>query len=191
MTSPSRQEDIEGEVSLQDQSFLEQPSDLGNPAEAAFTDIDRAKEEELHQDPSTLPEQAGEFDFADPVESAEPGFTGDDTVEGAEVPEAETEGLTAEASDPTASVPEPAVADTAGIATEANTTCPGDIVPPPTSPNLVEPGTDPIQVGHSPATSSNPQDKGLGQVGVVPQPGGRKLKSLVERLRGISKLAIP
>ena len=156
MTSPSRQEDIEGEVSLQDQSFLEQPSDLGNPAEAAFTDIDRAKEEELHQDPSTLPEQAGEFDFADPVESAEPGFTGDDTVEGAEVPEAETEGLTAEASDPTASVPEPAVADTAGIATEANTTCPGDIVPPPTSPNLVEPGTDPIQVGHSPSTSSNP-----------------------------------
>ena len=146
----------EVEAPLQDQSFLEQPSDLGNPAEAAFTDIDRAKEEELHQDPSTLPEQAGEFDFADPVESAEPDFTGDDTVEGAEVPEAETEGLTAEASDPTASVPEPAVADTAGIATEANTTCPGDIVPPPTSPNLVEPGTDPIQVGHSPATSSNP-----------------------------------
>ena len=148
--------DIEGEVSLQDQSILEQPSDLGNPAEAAFTDIDRAKEEELHRDPSTLPEQAGEFDFADPVASAEPDFTGDDTVEGAEVPEAETEGLTAEASDPTASVPEPAVADTTGITTEANTTCPGDIVPPPTSPNLVEPGTDPIQVGHSPATSSNP-----------------------------------
>ena len=53
-------------------------------------------------------------------------------------------------------MPEPAVADTSGVATEANTTCPGDIVPPPTSPNLVEPGTDPIQVGHSPATSSNP-----------------------------------
>ena len=47
---------------------------MGNPAEAAFTDIDRAKEEEVqpdHQDPSTLPEQAGEFDFANPVESTE------------------------------------------------------------------------------------------------------------------------
>ena len=149
-------EDIEVEAPLQDQSFLEQPSDLGNPAEAAFTDIDRAKEEELQQDPPTLPEQTGEFDFADPVESAEADFAGDDTLEGAEVPEAETEGLTAEASDPTASVPEPAVADTSGIATEANTTCPGEMVPPPTSPNLAEPGTDPIQVGHSPATSSRP-----------------------------------
>ena len=147
-------EDIEVEASLQDQSFLEQPSDLGNPAEAAFTDIDRAKEEELQQDPSTLPEQAGEFDFADPVESAQVDFAGDDTLEGAEVPEAETEGLIAETSDPTASVPEPAVADTSGTATEANTTCPGEIVPPPTSPNLADPGTEPIQVGHSPASSS-------------------------------------
>ena len=154
---PVATEDIEGEVSLQDQSFLEQPSDLGNPAEAAFTDIDRAKEEELHQDPSTLPEQAGEFDFADPVESAEPDFAGDDTTVVAEVPQAETEGLTAEAVASEAAVAsDPVVADTSGVATEANTNCPGDIVPPPTSPTLVEPGTDPIQVGHSPATSSNP-----------------------------------
>ena len=147
----------EVEASHQDQSFLEQPSDLGNPAEAAFTDIDRAKEEELQQDPSTLPEQAGESDFADPVESAEVDFAGDDTTVVAEVPQAETEGLTADAVASEAAVAsDPAVADTSGVATEANTTCPGEIVPPPTSPNLVEPGTDPIQVGHSPATSSNP-----------------------------------
>ena len=155
--------DIEVETSFQDQSFLELPSDLGNPAEAAFTDIDRAKEEEVdpQQDSSTLPEQAecevDTTDFADPVESAEVDFTGDDTTVVAEVPQAETEGLTAEAVASEAAVAsDPAVADTSGVATEANTTCPGDIVPPPTSPNLVEPGTDPIQVGHSPATSSNP-----------------------------------
>jgi len=130
--------DIEVETSFQDQSFLEPSSDLGNPAEAAFTDIDRAKEEAVdpQQDSSTLPEQAecevDTTDFADPV------------------------GEASVASEPSASVPEPAVADTPGVATEANTTCPGEIVPPPTSPNLVEPGTDPIQVGHSPATSSNP-----------------------------------
>ena len=58
------------------------------------------------------------------------------------------------ASEPSASVPEPAVADTSGVATEANTSCPDQIVPPPTSPNLVDPGADPIQVGHSPASSS-------------------------------------
>ena len=62
------------DTSLQDQSFLEPPSDLGNPAEAAFTDIDRAKEEEEvnpQQDSSTLLEQADEIDttdFADPAE---------------------------------------------------------------------------------------------------------------------------
>ena len=99
----------------------------------------------------------GEFDFPDPVESAEVDFAGDDTTVVAEVPEAETEGLTADAVASEAAVAsDPAVADTSGVATEANTTCPGEIVPPPTSPNLVEPGTDPIQVGHSPATSSNP-----------------------------------
>ena len=151
---PVATEDIEVEVPLQDQSFLEQPSDVGNPAEAAFTDIDRAKEEELHQDPSTLPEQAGEFDFANPVESTE------QQVETADLlglgDEAGPVGEASVASEPSASVPEPVVADTFGVATEANTNCPGDIVPPPTSPNLVEPGTEPIQVGHSPATSSNP-----------------------------------
>ena len=152
--------DVEVETSLQNQPFLEPPSDLGNPAEAAFTDIDRAKEEEVDppQDSSTLPEQAecevDTTDFTDPVEEAE------QQVETADLlglgDEAGQVGEASVASEPSASVPEPVVADTSGVATEANTTCPGDIVPPPTSPNLVEPGTDPIQVGHSPATSSNP-----------------------------------
>ena len=148
--------EVDTEVPLQDQEFLEQPSDLGNPAEAAFTDIDRAKEEEeLHQDPSTLPEQAGDLIFADPVESADIDFAGDDTSVVAEVPQAETEGLTAEAVASEAAVAsEPVVADTPGVATEANTSCLDPIVPPPTSPNLVTPGANPIQVGHSPATSS-------------------------------------
>ena len=158
---PVATEDIEVETSLQDQSFLEPPSDLGNPAEAAFTDIDRAKEEEEvdpQQDSSTLLEQTecevDTTDFADPAEEDE------QQVETADLlglgDEAGPVGEASVASEPSASVPEPVVADTSGVATEANTTCPGDIVPPPTSPNLVEPGTDPIQVGHSPATSSNP-----------------------------------
>ena len=58
---PVATEETGVDTSLQDQSFLEPPSDLGNPAEAAFTDIDRAKEEEEvdpQQDSSTLLEQA-------------------------------------------------------------------------------------------------------------------------------------
>ena len=159
---PVATEDLVVETSLEDQSFLEPPSDLGNPAEAAFTDIDRAKEEEVdqqQQESSTLLEQteceADTSVFADPVESADVDFTGDDTSVVAEVPQAETEGLTAEAVASEAAVAsEPVVADTSGVATEANTSCPDPIVPPPTSPNLVTPGADPIQVGHSPATSS-------------------------------------
>ena len=128
-----------------DQPFLEEPLQTDNPAEAAFTDIDRAKEEQQdpeHSSPVPSPEQA-ECE----VETTDILGLGD---------EAGPVGEASVASEPSASVPEPTVADTAGVATEANTTCPGDIVPPPTSPNLVEPGTDPIQVGHSPATSSNP-----------------------------------
>ena len=124
---------------LQDQSFLEPPSDLGNPAEAAFTDIDRAKEEEEvdpQQDSSTLLEQTecevDTTDFADPAEEDE------QQVETADLlglgDEAGPVGEASVASEPSASVPEPVVADTSGVATEANTTCPGDIVPPPTSP---------------------------------------------------------
>ena len=158
---PVATEETGVDASLQDQSFLEPPSDLGNPAEAAFTDIDRAKEEgaDLQQESSTLLEQAEcEVDtsgFADPVDSADIDFTGDDTTVVAEVPEAETEGLTADAVASEAAVAsDPVVADTSGVATEANTSCPDQIVPPPTSPNLVDPGADPIQVGHSPASSS-------------------------------------
>ena len=131
---PVATEETGVDTSLQDQSFLETPSDLGNPAEAAFTDIDRAKEEEVdpQQESSTLLEQAEcEVDttvFADPADSADIDFTGDDTTVVAEVPEAETGGLTA----------------------DADTLC----IRPPTSPNLVDPGADPIQVGHSPASSS-------------------------------------
>ena len=156
---PVATEETGVDASLQDQSFLEPPSDLGNPAEAAFTDIDRAKEEgaDLQQESSTLLEQAECEDdttgFADPVDSADIDFTGDDTTVVAEVPEAETEGLTADAVASEAAVAsDPVVADTSGVATEANTNCPDQIVPPPTSPNLVDPGADPIQVGHSPAS---------------------------------------
>ena len=138
-------EEVE-EAPTQDQSFLEDCTELENPAEAAFTDIS-AKEEELHQDlPSTLPEQVETSDLADPV------VAGEDTTL-AEVPEAETEGLTADASK-AAVTSEPVVADTPGVATKATVTDSSELVPPPTSPNLVDPGTEPIQVGHSPSAPS-------------------------------------
>ena len=126
-----------------DQQFLEEQPHTDNPAEAAFTDIDRAKEEQQdpdHFSPVPSPDQAEcEAEKTDLLGLGdEAGPVGEASV----------------ASEPSASVPEPTVADTSGIATEANTTCPAEIVPPPTSPNLVDPGTDPIQVGHSPASSS-------------------------------------
>ena len=136
-----------------DQPFLEEQPHTDNPAEAAFTDIDRAKEEQQdpeHSSPVPSPEQAEcEVETTDIL-----GLGTEASPVGVEA-EVEAEGPPAEASE-AAVASEPLVADTSGVATEANTTCPGDIVPPPTSPNLVEPGTDPIQVGHSPATSSNP-----------------------------------
>ena len=136
-----------------DQPFLEEPLQTDNPAEAAFTDIDRAKEEQQdpdHLSPVPSPDQAEcETETTDLL-----GLGTEASPVGVEA-EVEAEGPPAEASE-AAVASEPSVADTSGVATEANTTCPGDIVPPPTSPNLVEPGTDPIQVGHSPATSSNP-----------------------------------
>ena len=136
-----------------DQPFLEEPLQTDNPAEAAFTDIDRAKEEQQdpdHLSPVPSPDQAEcETETTDLL-----GLGTEASPVGVEA-EVAAEGPPAEASE-AAVASEPSVADTSGVATEANTTCPGDIVPPPTSPNLVEPGTDPIQVGHSPATSSNP-----------------------------------
>ena len=136
-----------------DQPFLEEQPHTDNPAEAAFTDIDRAKEEQQdpeHSSPVPSPEQAEcEVETTDIL-----GLGTEASPVGVEA-EVEAEGPPAEASE-AAVASEPLVADTSGVATEANTTCPGEIVPPPTSPNLVEPGTDPIQVGHSPATSSNP-----------------------------------
>ena len=142
----------EGEFghSTSDQTFLEVPTDLDNPAEAAFTDLDQAKEEDVQPDLQESPSEHVDIGVEEADHQAE---TTDLLGLG---DEAGPVGEASVASEPSAPVPEPAVADTSGVATEANTSCPDQIVPPPTSPNLVEPGTEPIQVGHSPATSSNP-----------------------------------
>ena len=113
------------------------------PAEAAFADLDRVKEEGQDRtagEPLPLAEQADpETETADLLGLGDdPGPVGEASV----------------ASEPSASVPEPTVADPSGVATEANSNCPDQIVPPPTSPNLVDPGAEPIQVGHSPAGPS-------------------------------------
>ena len=107
-----------------DQAFDQVEADPNEvPAETAFADLDRVKEEGQDRpagEPLPLAEQA------DPeVETADLLGLGD---------EAGPVGEASVASEPSASVPEPAVADTSGVATEANTNCPGDIVPPPTSP---------------------------------------------------------
>ena len=139
-------EEVADEVATDtaDQAFDPVEADPNEvPAEAAFADLDRVKEEGQDRpagEPLPLAEQA------DPeAETADLLGLGD---------EAGPVGEASVASEPSASVPEPAVADTSGVATEANTSCPDQIVPPPTSPNLVDPGADPIQVGHSPASSS-------------------------------------
>ena len=172
-----------------DQPFLEEPLQTDNPAEAAFTDIDRAKEEQQdpdHLSPAPSPDQAEcEVETTDLL-----GLGTEASPVGVEA-EVEAEGPPAEASE-AAVASEPLVADTSGVATEANTNCPGDIVPPPTSPNLVDPGADPIQVGHSPASSSTaPSTKGSIQQGWCSNQVARSKACLVERLRGIPKLALP
>ena len=126
-----------------DAPFLEEQTQPENPAEAAFTDLNRAKEEQ--EDPEQQP----------PVSPSEQADCEVDTTElaGEDTTLAQAEGLTADTSE-AAVASEPAVADTSGVATEATTTDNSELVPPPTSPNLVDPGTEPIQVGHSPSAPS-------------------------------------
>ena len=131
-----------------DQPFLEEQTQPENPAEAAFTDLNRAKEEQ--EDPEQQPPVSPSEQADCEVDTTE--LAGEDTTL-AEVPEAEAEGLTADTSK-AAVASEPAVADTSGVATEATTTDNSELVPPPTSPNLVDPGTEPIQVGRSPSAPS-------------------------------------
>ena len=112
-----------------------------NPAEAAFTDFDRAKEE---QDPEEHPLSSPSEQVEHKVETTDLLGLGD---------EAGPVGEASVASEPSASVPEALVADACGVATEAAVTDSSELVPPPT-PNLVDPGTEPIQVDHSPSAPS-------------------------------------
>eukprot|EP00435_Cladocopium_sp_Y103_P002371 s5920_g1.t1 len=98
-----------------------------HPTEA-FDDIDQAKSEQAA--PSSPSEQ---------VETTDLLGLEEETAVGAET--------SVEASVPAASEPE--VADS--VATD-----PTDIAAPPTSPNLVPPGVEPIQTGHTPASGSRP-----------------------------------
>ena len=117
-----------------DQQFLEAPTEPANPAEAAFTDPDRAKEEDPEQDrPSSPSEQVDKEINTAEAETIDFLHPGDDSAEA----------VAPEASEPVASYPLPTVADTSGVATEATAADTSEIVAPPTSPNLVEPGTDP------------------------------------------------
>ena len=154
------------------------PSEI--PAEAAFTDLDRVKEEgqdRLAGEPSSPSEQVDpEVETDHPVLGEGSGPVG--TVEA----EVEAEGPPAEASEPSESVPDSGVADTFGVVTEATAVDTSDLVPPPTSPNLVGPGTEPIQAGHSPsAPSKAPRTRRCHHT----QAGSAK--GVVGRFRGISK----
>ena len=60
-----------------------------------------------------------------------------------------------EVSNPKAESTEPGVADTSAVATPNTQLDTSDFVAPPTSPNLVEPGVEPIRTGHSPAAPSS------------------------------------
>ena len=118
-----------------DLSIFDTVTEPENPAQAAFDDIDQLRDDPAVDLPTTS-EPA-------PVETIDLLDLGDDySFEHRVIAEA--------------SVPDPTVADTAGVATEATAVDTSDIVPPPTSPNLVEPGVEPIQVGHTPSAPSRP-----------------------------------
>ena len=115
-----------------DLSIFDTTTEPENPAQAVFEELDQLRENSTAELSSSPPELAT-------VETADLLNLGDDPVE---------------ASVPAAS--EPLVADPSGVATEATTADSSDIAPPPTSPNLVAPGVEPIQVGHEPSGPSRP-----------------------------------
>eukprot|EP00435_Cladocopium_sp_Y103_P008412 s1275_g2.t1 len=120
--------------------FLQPPTEDTEtevPAVAAFADLDQTKEET--KAPSTPSEEVPAEAFE--VETTDLLGLGEEPSVGAET--------AVEASEPIASVPEPLVADS--VATD-----PTDIAAPPTSPNLVPPGVEPLQTGHTPASGSRP-----------------------------------
>ena len=125
-------------------------------AEAAFSDLDRAKEEAADDPVSSPSEHVPEVETTDllGLDDTEPAAVGD----------------------PAPVEPSPTVADPPGVATEATTADTSDLVPPPTSPNLVEPGTEPVRVGlpQQPHPGS-PAVKDIEVLVVVKPPGGKKL----------------
>ena len=154
-----------------DQPFLEEQTQPENPAEAAFTDLNRAKEDKKIQNNNLR-----YLHLSRPIAKLTTELAGEDTTL-AEVPETEAEGLTADKSKG-AVASEPAVADTSGVATEATTTDNSELVPPPTSPNLVDPGTEPIQVGHSPPAPSKAPRTRVRSSREVPPHVGKKLEGV-------------
>ena len=117
------------------------PAELGPDevaAEVAFSDLDHIKEEGRNQaEAPSSPSEQVEAETTDIL-----GLGDESAVVGD--PEAPA----------SASEPLPTVADPPGVATEATASDTSDLVAPPTSPNLVEPGSDRIQVGHSPSAPS-------------------------------------
>jgi len=89
----------------------------------------------------------------------------------------EAEGPPAKASE-AAVASEPLVADTSGVATEANAADSSELVPPPTRPNLVDPGTELIQVGHSPSAPSKAPRTRVRSSREVPPHVGKKLEGV-------------
>ena len=131
---PVATEDTEAETKVEPVPVSAELAPGEIAAEAAFSDLDRAKEEAANDPVSSPSEHVAEVETTDllGLDDTEPATVGDSApVE-----------------------PSPTVADPAGVATEATTADTSDLVPPPTSPNLVEPGTEPVRVGHSPAASS-------------------------------------
>eukprot|EP00435_Cladocopium_sp_Y103_P015055 s1422_g3.t1 len=115
--------------------FLEPETSADVDPTQAFDDIDKAKEEV-----DFTPTEPSGAELAAEVETTDLLGLEEDTAVGADT--------AVEASEPVD--PKPEVADS--VATEPTE----EIQPPPTSPNLVPPGVEPIQTGHTPATGSRP-----------------------------------
>ena len=142
------------------------PAELGPDevaAEVAFSDLDRIKEEGRDQaEAPSSPSEQVEAETTDIL-----GLGDESAVVGD--PEAPA----------SASEPLPTVADPSGVATEATASDTSVLVAPPTSPNLVEPGSDPVQVGHSPSAPST----GPRRTRTRGSPGGGQTTRWQEALR--------
>eukprot|EP00435_Cladocopium_sp_Y103_P022709 s4280_g5.t1 len=132
--------------SIADAAALEEVDNLGTEVKSEGEGVDTTQQvldilgvqQEAKEEVDFTPAEPSGAELASEVETTDHLGLGEDPSVGAE------------ASETVASVPEPDVAE--NLATDPA----DDLAAPPTSPNLVPPGVEPLQTGHTPASGSRP-----------------------------------